>query len=94
MKSVAIYICVLAFVFCLSYESDGMGKCSRCLEYEEIVGSCPCCDAVLCEWCLPDAEYFFADEWDSGYDLGFEEGAIAGYEDGYADGYKTALSEK
>lgn len=90
MKSVAIYICVLAFVFCLSYESDGMGKCSRCLEYEKIVGSCPCCDAALCEWCLPDAE----GEVEDWYDWGFEEGAIVGYEDGYADGYKAALSEK
>ena len=86
MKHVAIYLCILAFVFCLSYEFDGMGKCSRCREYEEIAGNCPCCDATLCASCLSGTEDQLHDQYELDHEHGYEEGYEDGYEDGYFEG--------
>ena len=79
MKHVAIYLCVLALVFLLSYEYDDVNKCSGCSEYEEIAGYCPCCDAALCAWCLPDVEDEVNDYTESGYQDGYEYGYYSGY---------------
>lgn len=89
-KGLVILLSIVILTGCFN---NKIGKCSSCMEYEEIAGSCPCCDAPLCKLCLPDVEDEFENVLESRYFSGTEDGYDEGYDDGYKQGYFNGFDE-